>query len=180
MKRIPLIVTLLLAVLLLQNCKKDTVTATAASTSILFAEINDTTWHPTAVSAAITYNSALKTKVFSCTGATDTQQVTFSISQAAGNTTGFPISTFNVDATPAVSMSYNILTNGTYQPDGIVIPGSGTVTVTAIDSVKKHITGTFSFTATRNVLLANGGISINIAEVSQGAFNGLPYTFASN
>jgi hypothetical protein len=182
MKKIYLIVTLISAVLLLQNCKKDTVVATASSTAILFAQINDTTWNPTTINAAINYNSALQTKSFVCTGSTATQQVNFSVALAtSSNTAGFPLNTYNVNTTGNVNMAYNIFSNGVYIPQGTVGVGSGSIIITAVDSVKKVITGTYSFTSVKNNYDGNGNIiSTNIAEVSQGAFNSMPYTFTAN
>ena len=64
MKKFSLIATLLFAVLLLQNCKKDTVTATTISTAQIIATINDTTWTADTVHAVLTYTAATKNKVF--------------------------------------------------------------------------------------------------------------------
>jgi hypothetical protein len=183
MKKIYLIVTLLSAVLLLQNCKKDTVVASATSTAILFADINDTTWNPTTISAGITYNAAAKTKVLNCTGTTTNQQVTFSVLlNNASNTPGFTVGgTYNVNTAGTVNFAYNILQNGAFVPQGSVAVGSGTIYIAAVDSVKKVLTGTFSFTSIKNNYDMSGNIiSSDIAEVSQGAFNGMPYTFTSN
>src|ERR1700755_2579557 len=99
MKKILLVCSLISAVLLLQNCKKDTVTATATSTQVLFADINDSTWTPDTLSAAVTYNSIAKTKVFSLVAQADNKQVKISVTQKnSANTTGFPLNVYNADA----------------------------------------------------------------------------------
>src|ERR1700728_3413292 len=99
MKKISLIATLLLAVLLLQKCKKDTVTATATSSTTLFATINDTLWNADTIKASITYNSTTKSKVFACTGIANNKEINISCTQTnATNTAGFPLSVFNADA----------------------------------------------------------------------------------
>lgn len=187
MKKISLIAIVVSAVLLLQSCAKDTVTATATSTEILFANINDTLWTPDTLSASITYSSATKSKVFACTGMFNNRQINIAVTQAnTPNTAGFPLNTFNVDATSNVALSYykeqkNLVGNYTLVQQGVVQPGSGTVSVTAIDSVKKLITGTFSFTTVKNNLDANGNIvSVNFQQIQAGAFNNMPYTFISN
>jgi hypothetical protein len=187
MKKLSLIAALLFGVLLLQNCKRDTITAVANSSALLFAIINDTTFTPDTVQASITYNSAAKSKVFAVTGTYINQEVNIYATQNnSTNTPGFPLQTYNVNSTPDVAFSYYTKQKNpqgvfVFTQQGTVAPGSGTVTITAIDSVKKVITGTFSFTAVRNNYDMNGNIvSVYIAEVSQGAFNKLPYTFVSN
>ena len=181
MKKIYLFVILISAVLLLQNCKKDTVIASASSTALLFAQINDTTWNPATINAAINFNSASQTKQFVCSGNTTTQQINFSVALSTNaNTAGFPINTYNVNTTGNVNMAYNILSHGVFAPQGTVGVGSGSIIITAVDSVKKVITGTYSFTSIKNNYDVNGNIaSSNIAIISQGAFNSLPYTFNS-
>ncbi|MDF2432784.1 MAG: hypothetical protein JWP44_2415 [Mucilaginibacter sp.] len=184
MKKISLIATLFSAVLLLQNCKKTTVTAYTTSTEPMIAFINDTTWIAKAanVKATLTYNSAAKTKVFTCTGLSNNQQINLYATQHnVTNTTGFPLATYNVNSTTDVALSYYLMQNGSFKPQGTVAPGSGTITVTAIDSVKKIITGTFSFASLTNNYDNNGNIiSTTVAQISAGGFNNVPYTFTSN
>lgn len=181
MKKIYLFVTLLLAVLLLQNCKKDTVTETATSNNLFFADINDSTWNADTVNASITYNSATKNKVFTCSGIALNKEVNMSVTLSnALNTAGFPLSTYNVNTT-SITMSYDIEQKnamGAYvlTPQGVVAAGSGSVIITAIDSVKKVMTGTFSCTTLQN----NPDNTVTINQVSAGAFNNMPYTFVSN
>jgi hypothetical protein len=183
MKKISLIATLLLSVLLLQKCTKDTVSASAQSNTLLFAVINDTTWNAATVNTSITYNSASKTKVLSCQAIGGNKEVKFTVTQTfqPTNTPGFPLSTFNADVAGNNTFSYLLNGSGGYTPQGTVAPGSGTVIVTAIDSVKKVITGTFSFLAKHNNYDSNGNIvSITISGIQAGAFNNTPYTFTSN
>ena len=66
-------------------------------------------------------------------------------------------------------------------PLGTVYPGSGTFIITAIDSVKKVITGTFSCGTIKNNYDSNGNIiSVYRANIAAGAFNNMPYKFISN
>jgi len=187
MKRISLIAIVFSAVLLLQNCKKDTYTATASTTSTLYAVINDTTWTPDTLSASITYNSVAKTKVFSFSGQILGKQINAAVTKSSGsNTPGFPLATYNVNNTSNVVLTYfnkqkNSSGNYVFVQQGTVAPGSGTLTVTAVDSVKKVITGTFSFTAKQNNYDSNGNItSVFVANVFFGSFNKMPYSFVSN
>ncbi|MDB5132035.1 MAG: hypothetical protein JWR02_1784 [Mucilaginibacter sp.] len=187
MKKISLIVSLLSAVILLQNCKKNTITATSALDAVFSASVNDSTWTPDTVKAAITYNSATKTKVFTCTGVGVSKEINVAVTQTnAINTSGFPLATFVVDNTSNVLLSYYTQqknSSGTYvlAPHGTVEAGSGTVIISAIDSVKRQITGSFSFTSLKNTYDGQGNITaVNVAMITLGAFNKLPYTFKSN
>jgi hypothetical protein len=187
MKKIYLFVTFLLAVLLLQNCKKDTVIATATSANLFFAVINDTSWNADTVNASITYTSATKSKIFTCSGVGLNKEINMSVTlHNAPNTTGFPLETFNVGSTSDVQMSYfteqkNSSGVDVLAPLGTVGPGSGTIIITAIDSVKKVITGTFSCGTIKNNYDSNGNIiSVYRANITSGAFNNMPYKFVSN
>ncbi|MDB4918759.1 MAG: hypothetical protein JWQ54_742 [Mucilaginibacter sp.] len=187
MKKIYLFVTFLLAALLLQNCKKDTVTATATSANLFFAVINDTTWNADTVNASITYNSATKSKIFTCSGIGLNKEINMSVTQNnAPATTGFPLATYNVSTTSDVQMSYyteqkNSAGADVLAPQGTVGPGSGTIIITAIDSVKKIITGTFSCSTMKNNYDSNGNIvSVYRSQISAGAFNNMPYKLVNN
>ena len=187
MKKLSLIITLLLAVLLLQKCKKDTYTAYATSSNTMFAIINDTTWSGDTTQAAITYNAAAKTKVFTCTGIANNKEVKFSITLPnAGNTPGFPLNTLNADSVNATSAGnnhfyYYIKGTCAFVQQGTVGDGDGTIVFTAVDSVKKVMSGTFSLITRKINYDQNGNqISTTINEVADGAFNSMPYTFTSN
>ncbi|MBB6126921.1 DUF6252 family protein [Mucilaginibacter lappiensis] len=185
MKKIQLLMLLLLSAICIQSCKKDvTTSASTISDKILSANINGTAWNPDTVSAAITYNAATKIKTFSVAGIALQQKVSISVAVPNSiNTAGFPFATYKVDATNNVQLvySYQTLLGGSYDPVGTVEPGSGSVTTTAIDSVKKVITGTYSFTSKQVNKDQNGNIiSINVQQILSGTFTNLPYTFVSN
>jgi hypothetical protein len=185
MKKIYLIVTLFTAILFLENCKKDTVTATAVSTALLFADINDTTWNPTTITFGINYNQAKQTKTFAVSGIDANEaskQINFSITlPSTANSAGFPIGTYNVDAAGTVLMSYALPRGNTYMPQGMVLPGSGSIFITEVDSVKKLITGTFQFTTTQKNVDGDGNVvSTTINAITQGTFNRTAYTFSTN
>jgi hypothetical protein len=61
-------------------------------------------------------------------------------------------------------------------PHGTVSAGSGSIIVTAVDSVKKQITGTFNFYSRST---ATDG-SVTVDNILGGEFTSLPYTFTSN
>ena len=187
MKKISLIAILLSGILFLENCKKDTVVATATATNLMIANIKDSTWFTDTVTSSLVYNSIAKTKTFTCEGTAFNRRITISLTKASSsNTSGFPLGTYIVDSTPKVALAFSSpKRNGAgeivFTPNGSVAPGSGTVIVTAVDSVKNQMTGTFNFTTLVNNYDSHGNvISVSVAVISGGGFNKVPYTFSSN
>lgn len=187
MKKLSLIAILFLAVLCLERCKKDSVEATATSTNTLFALINDTTWTATNISATMVYNSSDQSKTFTCIGTDSDKKVVMTIKATnAINTAGFPLTTFNADQAGNVTFSFSrmgkdSLGNPAFIQQGTVDAGSGSFTISSIDSVKKTMSGTFYFTTLKTNYDNQGNIVSTVHNlVSSGAFNALPYTFTSN
>ncbi|WP_139112885.1 DUF6252 family protein [Mucilaginibacter sp. PPCGB 2223] len=183
MKKFTLAVVLVLSALLLQYCKKDSESATTTNTALytFSSYVNDTLWVPTAYNAQVAYTAAAKNRVFTVTGTLGTQQVNFAVTQpnasSVGN--GFPTGTFNIDATGKVVASYARAassTSTTFVPQGTV--KSGYVSISAVDSVKMTMTGTFTFNTVSYTYDTGGNItSLTVNSVTGGAFNNLPYTF---
>ncbi len=185
MKKSTLIVVLVLSALLMQYCKKsdsDSATTSNYATYTFSSYINDTLWVPKTYTAGVAYTAATKTKTFTCTGVLGTQQVNLAINQpnasSVGN--GFPTGTFNIDPTNGkVVVTYAKAASSTssvFVPQGTV--KSGYIIVSAVDSVKMTMTGTFSFNTVAYTYDTGGNItSLTVNAVSGGAFNSLPYTF---
>jgi hypothetical protein len=182
MNKLKLITLVLLSAVIVQSCKKDTVTATAYTTDAFQANINGATLAPDSIGSAITYNSAAKTKVFNLSGEKNQKQIIMSVTlKNAGNTPGFTLGTFNVDSAATTTIQFNTIQknasgNYVYLPHGAVSPGSGTIVVTAVDSVKKQITGTFNFYSRSTD--SSGAVTVD--NILGGEFTALPYTFTSN
>jgi hypothetical protein len=184
--RLPLTLLLLAFIaFIVQSCNKDTVTAYGYTTAPIQANIDGDTWVPDTTSLAITYNSASGTKTLSFSGQKNTRQVIFSVSLPNTNTTGFPLNTYNINQVNILAQYNTQQQNGSgayvFTPHGTVEPGAGAIIVTAIDSVKKLITGTFSFYS-RTTTYDNQGnvVSINVDNIEAGEFTTVPYTFTSN
>jgi len=175
---------LLLSAIFIQSCKKDeTTTASTTSDKILSANINGVAWNPDTVSAAITYNAAAKTKSFTVTGIATQQQVSINITLPNSTSdNNFGLATYKVDSTSRVVLKYATQNlQGGFDQIGVVEPGSGSVIISAIDTDKKLITGTYSFTSKKvNVDGSGNIISINVQQILLGTFTNLPYTFVSN
>jgi len=181
MKKAILIVALVISAFIMHSCKKSDVdTATTSTTAIFSAYINDSSWTPVNYNAGIAYTLATKNKVLSATGIVGTQQLNLAVTQKnAGTGNGFPIGTFTVDTSSRVVLSYAIKNSSNiFVPQGMVRPGSGSVSVTAVDSVNMVITGTFSFTTVKYTYDTNGNItSLFTNQISSGSFNSMPYTY---
>jgi hypothetical protein len=187
MRKIQLIVLLLISAIYFQGCKKDVVTsASTTSDKILAANINGVVWYPDTVTARITFNDATKVKTFSVIGTADSKRVIFNINVSnSTNTNSFPLATYKVDGTGKLNMAYYTLQkddtgNYVYVQTGIVESGSGLATITAIDTVAKVITGTYSFTSKKVNLNPDGTYqSIEISQILLGTFDKLPYVLGN-
>lgn len=182
MNKLRLLTFFLLAAFFIQSCKKDTVVGTAYTTKPFQANVNGTVWAPDADSTInnIIYSSANKTKTFTLEGTKAQKQIIMNVILSnAANTPGFTIGTYDVDTT-SVTIHYNtqVNSNGQYVflPHGKVSFGSGSIIITAVDSVKKQITGTFNFYSRSS---SSDG-SITVDNILGGEFTSLPYNFTSN
>jgi hypothetical protein len=191
MKTLVNLLMLMVPALLVQSCKKkDDSTDTAATTPILQAYIDGNVWTPDTLNAAITYTAATGIKEFSCNGTKSQKRVVLSVKQnTAPNNSAFPLATYKVDGTAAspVAMSlytqqltpagnYDFLLYGTAAD-----ANAGSVTISAVDTVKKTITGTYSFTSSKLNYDGTGNyVSITLGTITSGQFNAMPYTFKRN
>lgn len=182
--RLPLFLILLACVpFFIQSCNKDLVSSTAYTTAPFQANINGTVWAPDTTSVVVTYNSAATTKTLVVSGTKQAKQVIFTITvPAATNTPGFPLGTYSIDGTSVIAQ-YNTQhsAGGAFTPHGTVEAGAGSLTITAVDSVKKQITGTFAFySRTSNYDNSGNVISIDVDNITAGEFNAVPFIYTSN
>ncbi len=192
MKTLVNLLMLMVPALMVQSCKKkdDSTDSTTTTTPILQAYINGNVWTPDTLSAAITYTTATGLKEFSFVGTKSQKRVITSVKQTtAPNNSTFPIATYTVDgtATSPVAMSlytqqltsagnYDFVLYGTAAQ-----PNSGSVIISAVDTVNKTITGTYNFTSSKLNYDDNGNyVSITLGTITSGQFNAMPYTFKRN
>jgi hypothetical protein len=183
MKKNALFLFIIPAVILSQSCKKSS-SGDTTPTPVFQAYIGTPVWTPDTVSASITYNTTTKTKVFTCGGVKDQMKVDIELTDPTpGDNSGITLGTYNVTANPNVLFTYSTQkknTNGEYvfEPFGTVKVGSGTLIISAVDTVAKTITGSFSFTSSKTNYDENGGvISIDLAAITAGTITNMPYTF---
>jgi hypothetical protein len=168
---------------IIQSCNKDAVTSIAYTTAAFQANIDGSVWAPDTTSMIVTYNTAAATKTLVVSGTKQAKQVIFTVTvPSASNTAGFPLGTYTTDGT-AIMAQYNTQQSAgaPFTPAGTVEPGSGILIVTAVDSVKKQITGTFSVVS-RTINYDDHGnvLSTTIHNISGGEFTAVSYTYTSN
>lgn len=177
---------LVFCALLIQSCKKDEITSTTTTTAPVTAfqaYLNGTLWAPAdTLGATITYNAATKTKVLTCSGTKYPQQVNLTVTQSnATSGNSFPIGTYTTNATFDYRTQQKTSNGYEYVPFGTAKDGSQSIIVTAIDTAKKTITGTFNFISTNTVYDTNGNfVSISVAQIATGQITTLPYTYKAN
>lgn len=165
----------------MQYCKKSTAdtTTTTADTTLFQAYVNGAVWTPLTTTPVLTYNAAAKTKTFTWQADSTNDRIVINNKiTSVGPGTGIPVQIYYVDTTAAakVTMTYYRLVNKVYTTVGTT--RSGYINVSAIDSVAKQISGTFSFYETKvNYDINNKIISITSTNVTSGDFNNLPYTY---
>jgi hypothetical protein len=190
MKHKLLLILLVIGAVWLQSCKKknsaDNTSSTTTPAPVFNASINGSDWTPDTLSATITYNAAASIKVLNLTGTKSQKRVTMALTLSnATNDNTIATGTYRVDGTNGLVMTYYTLqksSTGAYVfvPHGTVQPGSGSLIITAVDASAKTITGTFSFTSTNITRNTQGDItSVDVANITSGQFNGLPFTYTA-
>ncbi len=188
MKRTYLSLIIILSALIFNSCKKDNNTPAIDTTPpLLQAIINNAFWIPDTVSTSIKYTAATQKKVLSFEATKNQKRVNFSITLSnSTNTNDFTTGTYLIDASNTLSMVYSTQQRNSsnvlvFVPFGTVEPGGGSVTITSIDAANKTITGTFNLSVKVPNYDVNGNlISVTAANVANGQFNGLSYSFTSN
>ncbi|HWZ16423.1 MAG TPA: hypothetical protein VNW95_14380 [Mucilaginibacter sp.] len=172
--------TLLFVVVLSQNCKKGAANAPAAlPTQGMYALINDTAWTASTVTASLAYNRFSTSKTFTCTGTTGSRMIQLIASQndvAAGS--DFPVGPANSNLD---SFNYFVLPIHRSLAEQTTTPGTtvGTsLVITAIDSAKRLISGTFTFPSLDSAYDANGNvISVQKNRITNGFFKQVHYVY---
>jgi hypothetical protein len=176
-----LLAALLFAAALLQNCKKEAVkTATAAPPNQgMYALINDTAWTAVTVAASLEYTGFSTGKVFTCRGTMGNKMIQLIASQsrvAAGN--DFPLGAAEGDVN---SFGYYLLPVHLSLTEQNPTPGTDAGTslvITAIDTAKRLISGTFTFPQRDSIYDAYGNVIFVVKnQINNGFFKKVPYVY---
>lgn len=172
---------LLFAAALLQNCKKDGVKTAAATPPAqgMYALINDTAWTAATVAATLQYTSFGTGKVFTCRGTMGNKMIQIIASQndaSAGSS--FPLGPANGSLT---SFGYYTLPVHLSLTEQNPTPGTeaGTsLVITAVDTSKRLISGTFTFQARDSIYDAFGNVILVVKnQINNGFFKQVPYVY---
>lgn len=176
-----LVAALLFAALLLQNCKKDAAKTSASGPPKqgMYALINDTAWTAVTVAASLEYAGFSTGKVFTCRGTMGNKMIQLIASQnnvEPGN--DFPLGPANGKTT---SFGYYILPVHLNLTEQNPTPGTDAGTslvITSIDTVKRLISGTFTFPARDSIYDAFGNVILVVKnQINNGFFKGVHYSY---
>ncbi|GAC1314860.1 MAG: hypothetical protein NVSMB24_39960 [Mucilaginibacter sp.] len=173
---------LLFVVALSQNCKKEAATAktqAALPAQGMYALINDTAWIAQTVTATLEYDRFSTSKIFTCRGTAGNQIIQLvAIQNDASAGSDFQVGPANGNSD---NFSYFILpihrslTEQTTTPS--TTAGSSLV-ITAIDSAKRLISGTFTFPSLDSAYDANGNvIAVQKNQIANGFFKQVHYVY---
>lgn len=172
--------TLLLVAAPLQNCKKPAANAPAGPPNLgMYALINDTAWTALTVTASLEYDRFSAGKTFTCTGTMGNRMIQLTAVQndaAAGS--DFPVGPAdgNLD-----SFSYFVLPVHRNLTEQTTTPGTAagaSLVITAIDSAKRLISGTFAFPSRDSTYDPVGNlISIQKNQIANGFFKQVHYVY---
>lgn len=149
-----------IAIVCLTACKKDTkINDIVNPTASFTCKINGTSW------AAITRVTRKESNKFIITG-------TGSLGNDVLNITTFGIENKTYTLSPIDNkLEFSAtFTNDTQTTDSLYQAVNGTVTISSIDTVKKKISGTFQFRASKII------DPLIIKNITSGSFNNLTYT----
>lgn len=171
---------LLFVVALLQNCKKEAANTLAAPPKQgMYALINDTTWTATTVAASLEYDGFSTGKIFTCRGTMGNKMIQLIAIQnnvAAGNY--FPVGPANSNFD---SFGYYILPvhrNLTEQNPTAGTTAGTSLVITAIDTINRLISGTFTFPQQDTAYDAFGNVTaVQKNQITNGFFKQVHYVY---
>jgi hypothetical protein len=175
--------TLLLVAALLQNCKKEAANTPAAPPKQgMYALINDTAWTAVTVSASLEYNGFSSGKIFTCRGTMGNQIIQLIAMQnnvAAGS--DFPVGPANGNL---ASFYYYILPvhrELTEQNPTLGTTAGASLVITAIDTGKRLISGTFTFPQADSAYDANYNLTaVQKNQITNGVFKQVHYVYTQS
>ena len=171
---------LLVVAALLQNCKKGAAnTAATPAKEGMYAVINDTAWTAITVAASLDYDGFSIGKTFTCRGTMGDKIIQLVATQnnvAAGN--GFPVGPANGESDLFGYYIQPIHRNLTEQnPTPGTVAGTSLV-ITAIDTGKRLISGTFTFPQADTAYDAFGNVTaVTKNQIDKGVFKQVHYVY---
>lgn len=171
---------LLLVAALSQSCKKEAVkTAPVPPKQGMYALINDTAWAAITVTASLEYNGFSTGKTFTCQGTMDNKIIQLIATQnnvAAGN--DFPVGPANGNSAIFGYYIQPVHRNLTEQNPTLGTTDGTSLVITAIDTAKRLISGTFKFPQADSAYDAFGNVTaVQKNQIANGVFKQVHYVY---
>jgi hypothetical protein len=175
-----LVAALLLFAALLQNCKKEAAhTPAAPPKQGMYALINDTAWTAVTIEASLEYDGFSTGKTFTCRGTGGKQIIQLIAIQnnvAAGN--DFPVGPANGNLATFGYYIQPIHRNLTEQNPTPGTTAGTSLVISAIDTGKRLISGTFTFPQADTAYDAFGNVTaVTKNQIDKGFFKQVPYVY---
>ena len=147
--------------------------------STVSATINGAAWKPTKKVGATLIKIPGQGQRFDISIHSNSEILSLAFESELTTNNAMPLGTYNFYEDPEEGQISNALFFNSYLIDGDTytehFPVLGKITVTAIDPVKKTISGTFSFRAQKEGVLQTKIVTPEVFEVTNGVFENLSY-----
>ncbi|HKO78664.1 MAG TPA: DUF6252 family protein [Flavobacterium sp.] len=164
---------LLVMSLVFVGCSKDEDSESATVGSIT-ATINGTPWTGTKIiNVSLIQSASMEGQRFDISAQDGKQMLSLAISSELTTIKGMPVRSYSFETDNALFLNTYIVGANTYTEH---LPVSGQLTITAINTDKKTISGTFSFENEKGGALQTEIVTPDVVKVTQGVFTNLPYT----
>ncbi|MDR6845884.1 DUF6252 family protein [Flavobacterium granuli] len=164
---------LLVMSLVFVGCSKDE-DSESATTGSITATINGTPWIGTKIiNVSLIQSASLEEQRFDISAQDGKQMLALAISSDLTTIKGMPVHPYSFELGNALFLNSYIDGANTYTEH---LPVSGQLTITAIDTDKKTISGTFSFQNEKGGMIQTIIVTPDVVNVTNGVFTNLTYT----
>jgi hypothetical protein len=172
---------LLVMLLAFVGCSKDEESESPASENTargsVTATINGTAWTGTKIiNVLLTQVQSSGEQRFDISAHDGKQMLSLAFSNEITAAKGMPVRTYDFDNGDAIFLNTYVSGNNTYTEH---FCNAGQLTITAINTDKKTISGTFSFESEKVGVLQTEIVTPEIVKVTKGVFTNLTYTVVS-
>jgi len=155
------------------GCSKDDDSENATAGSIT-ATINGTPWTGTKIiNVSLIQSTTMGEQRLDISAQDGKQMLALAISNEITTAKGMPIRTYSFDNDDALFVNTYMLGSNTYTEH---FCNAGQLTITAIDTDKKTVSGTFSFESEKVGVLQTEIVTPDVVSVTKGVFTNLTYT----
>ena len=155
------------------GCSKDE-DSESTTTGSITATINGIPWTGTKIiNVSLIQSTTIGEQRFDISAEDGKQMLALAISNEITTTKGMPVRTYSFDNDDALFVNTYMIGSNTYTEH---FCNAGQLTITAIDTDKKTISGTFSFESEKVGVLQTEIVTPDVVHVTKGVFANLTYT----